>query len=272
MSSLVRILLYVVLIAAGVFLGLRFKEAYGLRQQRLNELAVVKDAQNSGSESVTTATNVTKATDTNNVAGKPTTAAVNLSKEKPLGTYGAGLFICIIGLGLLIARDVSKFMGQEALDFVFNDEGVGVKNPEYEKAEEMWASGEHLESVRLLREYYRKYPREVHALLRIAEIYENNMHNYLAASLEYEEILKMKLPAERWGWAAIHLCNLYNKRNQGEKAEVLMQRIVHEYGHTAAAKKARERLGIPEPVELPAGAKPIAHDPDSNLPPGFSRK
>ena len=101
MSSLVRILLYVVLIAAGVFLGLRFKEAYGLRQQRLNAAAVAKDGQSSGNESPITLTNDANATatGTNNSGGKLLTADVSLSKEKPLGTYGAGLFICIIEIG-----------------------------------------------------------------------------------------------------------------------------------------------------------------------------
>ena len=60
-----------------------------------------------------------------------------------------------------------------------------------------------------MRDYYNKNPREVHVALRIAEIYEKDLNNHLAAALEYEEVLKKKLPAERWGWAAIHLVNLY---------------------------------------------------------------
>lgn len=272
MSNWVRIILYVGLIGAGAFFGLKVKEAYSLRQQRLNATVVAKETQGGGSDTVAAVTNQDLTGGTNTAAGKPGSGTVNLSKEKPLGTYGAGLFICIIGLGMLVARDVSKFVAQETLEFVFNDEGVGVMNPEYEEAEKVWATGDHLEAVRLLREYYRKYPREAHALLRIAEIYENNMHNYLAAILEYEEILKLKLPADRWGRTAIHLSKLYDKCKQPEKAEVLMQRIVDDYGQTAAAKKAREWLGIPEPTILPEGARAAIQDPDSNLPPGFSRK
>ena len=56
-----------------------------------------------------------------------------------------------------------------------------------------------------MREYLLKNPREQHVSLRIAEIYEKDLANPLAAALEYEEVLKQKLPAERWGWAAIHL-------------------------------------------------------------------
>ena len=111
-------------------------------------------------------------------------------------------------------------------------------------AEHEWADGNHLEAIRLMRDYLKKYPREQHAALRIAEIYENDLHNYLAAALEYEEILTKKLPAERWGWSAIHLCNLYLKLDQQEKAVALLRRIDAEYGETAAAEKACQRLAM----------------------------
>jgi hypothetical protein len=100
-----------------------------------------------------------------------------------------------------------------------------------------------------MRTYLNKHPREQYVALRIAEIYETNLQNYLAAALEYEEVLKKKLPAERWGWAAIHLANLYSgKLDKIPEATALLHRIIEEYSQTAAAKKARERLGIPDPV------------------------
>jgi hypothetical protein len=42
-------------------------------------------------------------------------------------------------------------------------------------------------------------------------------------------VLKKKLPDERWGWAAIHLCNLYFKLGQEMKGYALLQRIVKEF-------------------------------------------
>ncbi|MBK8001115.1 MAG: hypothetical protein IPK15_20990 [Verrucomicrobia bacterium] len=133
----------------------------------------------------------------------------------------------------------------------------------------------------MMREYLKRNPREQYVALRIAEIYENDLRNYLAAALEYEEILKKKLPAERWGWAAIHLSNLYSgKLNKMEQATTLLHRIVNEYGQTAAAKKARERLGLPEPVAEPVAVAaepepeptPTKEEPPSNLPKGFRPK
>jgi hypothetical protein len=101
----------------------------------------------------------------------------------------------------------------------------------------------------------------------------------VAAALEYEEILKKHLSPERWGWTAVHLSNLYSgKLNKTAEAEVLLRRIITEYPQTAAAKKARERLGEPEPViEAPLPPEqPTDSDksssPPSKLPPGFRPK
>ncbi|HYT59102.1 MAG TPA: hypothetical protein VEL06_02965 [Haliangiales bacterium] len=193
-----------------------------------------------------------------------------------LGAWGAGLVLSLVGLGLILAHDVSDFFGSRALKVLYNDEGEGIANPDYEKAEEEWANGRFLEAIQLMRDYLKQNPREQHVALRIAEIYEKDLQNFLAAALEYEEVLKQNLPPERWGWAAIHLCNLYtSKMNQSDKAIALLQRIVAEYGETAAADKARKRLsqleeeGIVSPaMETPEDSAPAP----SHLPPGFAPK
>ncbi len=169
-----------------------------------------------------------------------------------------------IGLGVLAAKDISDLIGTHGVDFVFNDDGVGQKDPDYEEAEQAAMKGNPLEAVQLLRDYLNKHPRRIYAALRIADLYESNLNNPRAASLEYEEILKQKLPAERWGWAAIHLANLYSgKLNETDKAVAILHRIVKEYGQTAAAKKARERLGISADEPVNAGPK---------LPSGFTAR
>lgn len=201
--------------------------------------------------------------------------------------YGVVLLFSLFGLSLLIAQDFSRYVANRVDDFIFNDDLKGVKDPEYEEAERVWASGKHLEAIQLMRDYLKKHPREQYVALRIAEIYEADLHNYLAAALEYEEVLKKKLPPERWGWAAIHLANIYSgKLNKVEQATALLRRIAEDYGQTAAAKKARERLGLPEPMEasvhvaVAAPAPPPEPEPEpaapppppSNLPPGFRPK
>jgi len=195
-------------------------------------------------------------------------------------SWGGGLFAVIVCLGLLVAHDFSHFAANRFQKFIFDDDLGSGKDPEYEEAEKVWANGNHLEAIQLMRDYLKSHPREQYVAIRIAEIYEKDLGNYLAAALEYEEILKKKLPDQRWGWAAIHLANLYSgKLSRGQEAIVLLQRIVVEYGHTAAAKKARERLtaegiAVPEPVlqESPADDTDKSDPPPSNLPQGFKPK
>ena len=192
------------------------------------------------------------------------------------GSFGM-MLLGVLGLAILGAYDISRLFANKVDEFVFNDNLEGVKDPAYEEAEKVWANGQHLEAVQLMRDYLKNNPREQYVALRIAEIYEKDLGNYLAAALEYEEVLKKKLAPDRWGWAAIHLSNLYSgKLGKPNEAVALLNRIVNEYGSTPAAKKARERLGIPEPVEekpaAPVAEAPPPEAPKSNLPPGFRPK
>jgi TolA-binding protein len=180
-------------------------------------------------------------------AGTPASALDVSSARGAMIVYLAAFIGAMIGLGLLVASDVTHFVGTQAVNFLFNDAGEGQRDPEYERAEAEWTNGKFLDAIQLMRDYLKKNPRELYVALRIAEIYEKDLKNHLAAALEYEEVLKHKLPAERWGWAAIHLCNLYSKLNKSSQALALLHRIADEYPKTGAAKKARVRLGLAEP-------------------------
>jgi TolA-binding protein len=213
--------------------------------------------------------------------GDDTTARRRSPRVGRMIAYGITMFFTLIGLAVMIGYDVSKFFANRVNEFIFNDDLKGMKDPEYEEAEHVWAKGDFLGAVGLMREYLKRHPREQYVALRIAEIYESDLRNYLAAALEYEEILKKKLPDERWGWAAVHLANLYSgKLNKPEQATALLHRIAEQYGHTAAAKKARERLGLPPPPTEAAAApepEPVVEarneePPASNMPKGFRPK
>jgi hypothetical protein len=213
------------------------------------------------------------------VAPKP--AKPPKQEKSRIGLWTGSFIMCIIALGGFVAWDVSNYMGNKSLRVLYNDDLVGMKDAAYDEAEKTWANGEPLEAIRMMRDYLNKNPREVHVSLRIAEIYEKDLNNFLAAALEYEEVLKKKLPDERWGWAAIHLCNLYFKLGQEVKGFALLQRIVKDYGDTQAAEKARKRLAEVDPgllaeaeppaAEAPAPSAPT-DAPKSNLPPGFRPK
>ncbi len=194
-----------------------------------------------------------------------------------LMTYGVALFAVAVCLSVLLAHDFSHLVGERFHQFILSDDGETTKAPEYERAEQLWADGQPLEAVRLMRDYLKSHPRELYVAIRIAEIYEKDLANYLAAALEYEELLRHRLRPEQWGWAAIHLANLYSgKLSQTDKAIALLHRIVSEYGETAAAAKARARLSQLEGEPSPAMPAPTEIDedptPPSNLPKGFRPK
>ena len=210
---------------------------------------------------------------------------VKNSMAKTVGYFGALVAVLIV-LGVMLARDVTNLLGSQTVEFLFNDEGEGFKSPEYEEAEAVWANGEPLEAIQLMREYLKKNPREQYVALRIAEIYEKDLKNELAAALEYEEILKKKLPPERWGWAAIHLCNIYSRNGRTDEAIGLLQRIISEHPKIAAATKARKRLAMYESgdpnalaaddtsnaPELSTAAETPAAPAETGMPPGFRPK
>ena len=303
MSRKIKLVLYVVCILGVVVFGSltmsSYRQATVTSQRRAASLAGLENT------NVTETTNL--APDTNllatatNLVANTNAAATNLTTAKNPGdadditevagtssrgysrmvTRGLGLLLFAIGLAALLAYDISQFFARKAEEALFADDGTPA-DPEYEQAEELWKDGQYLDALNAMRSYLKNHPREQFVALRIAEIYETNLNNPLAAALEYEEVLKKKLPPERWGWAAIHLANLYSgKLNQSEKSIALLHRIDAEFGQTTAAKKARERLTQIDPNFVPANAPvvPVAGEPadspanaPSNLPPGFRPK
>src|ERR1051325_7624967 len=306
MSRPVKIVLYLVFITVMVSLGLltkaEFRKAAAAkqtRQARLDEAASTENtnALTEATNSLVETTNAAAVTNEAVAATNATALSTNAVVVRTNTTKAAGgvaapsmsysrmisyILLCaagFVGLAFLLARDVAHFFAYKAEQVLFNDEGAPI-DPEYEQAEELWKDGKYLEAIQAMRDYLKKNPREQYVALRIAEIYEENLYNPLAAALEYEEVLKKNLPAERWGWAAIHLANIYSgKLNQPTKAIDLLHRIDSEYGTTSAANKARERLKQIDPTFVSAAMteSPVAEvseeaPPASNLPPGFRPK
>ncbi len=187
-----------------------------------------------------------------------------------------GFVASLLGLAGLVGWEVARWFSRRTGDVLLSENAPATTDAEYEAAEAEWANGNPMEAIRMMREYLDKNPSEQYAAIRIAEIYEKDLHNYVAASLELEEVLTKRLSREKWGWTAIHLANLYSgKMNQPEKAIAWLERIIRDYPETGAAKKARVRLGVPEDAVLPATEAPAEAEPDAgspNLPKGFTSK
>lgn len=298
-----RIALYGVLAAVAVICGQRFIASFGRQMdrsaERYEKLELTR-AETSPTPGADTASN-----DTNEPAPPELTATQQLARateaigtnvsdvstasaraaRSPTGTTtpkddgdgglkmveGALALVAVLVLGLLVGRDVSGYLTHRVHREIYGEASELEGDPEYDEAERVWANGDHLEAVRLLRDFLKKRPGKLHAAFRIAEIYEKDLRNPLAAALEYETILQYRFEPERWGWAAIHLVNLYNRLGQEAKAEALLRRILDEYPQTEAAAKARERLGEPPPP-APGEAAPPPEDGQFHLPRGFKPK
>jgi len=154
-----------------------------------------------------------------------------------------GLFLLgVVVVGLICAYEASKFLGNRAERWILQGGPPTGPVPEMQEAERLRASGEPLDAIRLLREYLEANPYELHAMARIAEIYRYDLKNDLAAALEYEELLKHKLPDDQWAWAALHLAKLYGRLNELDKSLALLERIDKKYGHTVAGRRAKKAL------------------------------
>ncbi len=294
MKFVVRIAIYLVLLVlAGVTFS-KFRAAYQGGPTRTFD---VRDGDKTPPAAVATETNAVPgaaaAVLTNAVAGGETNAVAEITTNAPAPVtesappapapakkadkssamlYLGCFLVAVLGIGIMGAWDIGQMIGGRAGRSVMAEDYTEHKDPDYEAAEEEWSKGNHLDAVRMLRDYLERNPSEQHAAIRIAEIYEKDLGNYLAAALELEEVLQKKLPREKWGWTAIRLSNLYSGRlNQPAKALAVLDRIVNDYSDTSAAKKARERLGIPEPtpeaVEEAAAPEETAEPPAPEPPP-----
>jgi len=180
--------------------------------------------------------------------------------------------ISVAGLGSLVAYDLTQYAGNRASDTLFDHKGEGLPESIGDLVEKAHGEGEFLEAIRLLRDHLAQHPKAVDAQIRIAELYEKDMNNPLAAALEYEEVLKLPIRPDKRGWTCIHLVNLYNRMEKPDQAVAWLQRVVSECPGTPAAAKAQERLqaaGLEVPEAPEEHKTPPPDEPPSNLPPGF---
>ena len=287
MNRTVKLILYVVLVTAALVLAVACYRAYVKVDQARQAAAVEPPDPDTNSLTVATnlvlsATNLTSGTNADGstntapatnapvaATAKPAPAPASLSQAF---AYGGACFLVVVGLSLLIAYDVSHFMAERFHKFILSDDGEGFRDAEYERAEQLVNDNHFLEAIQAMRDFLKQNPRKLYAAIRIAEIYEKHLGNYLAAALEYEEVLSHRLPREQWGWTAIHLANLYSgKMNKSDKAEALLRRIVAECDGTTAAAKARSRLGEPDAPEETAAPEPGKAPPPPSMPKGFRR-
>ena len=51
-------------------------------------------------------------------------------------SYGALFVVCAVALGLIVGHDTAQFLGNRVIKSLYDDEGEGIKDPEYDRAEQ----------------------------------------------------------------------------------------------------------------------------------------
>lgn len=153
--------------------------------------------------------------------------------------FGASLTV----LGFLAAQDFGRLLKFRLGKEVTYVDARSERNDQFDRAQVLAAKGKHAAALRLLQEILAKHPQHARSLLLVAEIHDKEMGDYAAAALHYEQLLRLNLPPEQWGWTAIRLANIYSgKLGQPDTALDLMKRLASEHPDTPAGAKAIKRL------------------------------
>ena len=285
MKALIKIVAAVILLVAACICLSRFRASYVNAEVKRGDLS---EAVETNAVAANTA-GTNQAVSSNSTTVTVGSASTNVSETKPatpiaatpakdagsrsLGWLG-GFIGCLLLSGGLFAWETASWFANRAHSTMFATDTAPESDPEYDQAEQAALGGDYLGAIESMREYLKKNPAEQYVAIRIAEIYERDLNNYLAAAMELEEVLNKKISREKWGWTAIHLANIYSGRlGKPDKAMEVLRRIVKEAPNTAAAKKARERVGGSEaPVAVATAVTDEPEEQDPNLPKGFGRK
>ncbi|MBG89949.1 MAG: hypothetical protein CMO80_24045 [Verrucomicrobiales bacterium] len=154
-------------------------------------------------------------------------------------------FLCAQDFG-----DVLRFRMNQKIQYV--DEASEL-NEDAEKGIYLMKRGKHQGALEILRKVVEQNPDAWEAQLCIAEHYDRTKENWTQAVSEYEDLLQMEMPAEKWGWTAIRLCNIYTgKLNEIGRPLLILKKLAIELPHTPAGVKAQKRLAMVEAARAAA--------------------
>ena len=169
-----------------------------------------------------------------------------------LSTLGCGAALTV--LGFLAAQDIGRLLKFRLGKSVTYVDARSERNDQFDRAQLLAAKGKHTAALKLLQDVLAKHPHHARSLLLTAEIHDKQLGDYPAAALHYEQLLRLNLPAEQWGWTAIRLANIYSgKLGQPDSAIDLMKRLARDHPDTPAGAKAVKRLAKIEVAGLNSG-------------------
>ena len=161
-----------------------------------------------------------------------------------------GLFLLTaLALAFLFAWDFCRLFADRAIDTLFDMNEQPEQAAVIQKAELLRRQGFPFEAIELLREHIHTHKRDTHAGAQIAEIYEEDLCNPLAAALEYEEMLKWRIRRERWAKLAIRAAVIYaGDLGRTDRCVELMREVIAKCPGTASAASAARRIRLYDDV------------------------
>ena len=158
--------------------------------------------------------------------------------------FTLGFAVGLLGLGLVAAQDFGHLLKFKLGREVSYLDARSERNAQCERAEALVLKGDAHGAIQVLHAVLQQHPQHLHSALRVAELYDKELHDFPRAAQHYEAALALKFPPEQWGWIAIRLANLYSgPLKQPLPALALIRRLAAEHPGTKAGGKALQRLG-----------------------------
>ncbi|MEY4385684.1 MAG: hypothetical protein RLY20_967 [Verrucomicrobiota bacterium] len=145
-------------------------------------------------------------------------------------------------LALFVAWDVARSLGGFASQLFWSGGRIASITPAWWKADRLCRDRQYLEAIRVLREFHEAHPRQWSAAVRIAEIYERDLANPLSAALEYETLLRQRLPKRAQAEILLRLAADYLLLHRTDESAARLNQVLADFPGSAAATKAARRL------------------------------
>jgi hypothetical protein len=154
----------------------------------------------------------------------------------------SGYLLVSAALAVFLAREVAVFSGGLVARLFVGGGRIGRFTPAFWRAERLRRQAAPLDAVRVLREQLVAHPRQWRLAVRIAEIYQQDLGNPLAAALEYEAALQQRLPQPVQAELMVRLAACYLLLRRPDESTALLRRVVEAFPRTTAAGTAERRL------------------------------
>lgn len=154
----------------------------------------------------------------------------------------SGYLLVSAALAVFLAREVAVFSGGLVARLFLGGGRLGRFTPVFWRAERLRRQAGPLDAVRVLREQLIAHPRQWRLAVRIAEIYQQDLGNPLAAALEYEAALQQRLPRPVQAELMVRLAACYLLLRRPDESAALLRRVVEAFPRTTVAGTAERRL------------------------------